>query len=286
MERLEDRRQAVQYNLRFAGCDLRNAMAGYTAEMAARGSVEVDGRQMRKFEDQTLSGDECPFRLGPRERENSLRYTQNVYFEDLEFVNCRFFGAGLSAYNAPIHRSSASRIKIIDCVVNSFFGTGALFDEIVVSGLRTTRMPAILNACAFRHVELSGKCGRFLFNKNVCHNNDERNAKFIEANEAFYSKVDWALDISKLKASAFELRGTIPTHLIRRNPEQHFIMTRAVALSGDWKNYDPFGAVYIAISMFLDSNADDELFVACPESKKFKEQIEFFARLRSAGLVT
>jgi hypothetical protein len=206
--------------------------------------------------------------------------------EDLEFENCEFIGEGLTTYNEPIHRSTARNIRLKNCAVNSFYGSGAVFDDVTVDGLRTSRSPVILWACAFRHVVLSGKCGGFLFNRNIGHDTPRRNAAFHADNDKFYSSVDWALDISKLETSGMEIRGTIPSQLIRRNPDKHFIMTRAVALSGDWKNYEPFYSFDIGISVFLESGADDELLVAPCRSKHFKQEVEYYHRLKSAGLVT
>ena len=125
-----------------------------------------------------------------------------------------------------------------------------------------------------------------MFNRNRSHDDKQLNADFSAANAAFYANVDWALDISKVKLSGLEIRASIPTGLIRRNPDEHFIITRTVALAGDWKNYEPFGSFEISISIFLDSGADDDLFVAARQSKNFKNQVEYFQRLKTAGLVT
>lgn len=63
-------------------------------------------------------------------------------------------------------------------------------------------------------------------------------------------------------------------------------MTRPVALAGDWKAYEPFDSFQIAVSSFLNSGADDEVFVAARRSKHFKKEVEYFHRLKSAGLVS
>ena len=241
---------------------------------------------MQKFENQIVSKEQCPLERCPKEWRNSHDFTQNVILRDLEFENCEFIGQGLASYGGPINRSTAQNIRLKNCVVNSFAGIGAIFDEIVVDGLRTSRSPAILFGCALRHVVLTGKCGRFLFNRNVCHDDQKRNASFNSANAEFYKNVDWALDISSLNPAGLEIRGTIPSRLIRRNPEVHYIMTRMVALEGGWKNYDPFDVFQISVSTFLDSGAEDNLFIAPKQSKNFREQIEFFHRLKTAGLMT
>ena len=241
---------------------------------------------MQKFEGRVVAREQCPVRPGPREWRNLFYYTGNVTLQDLEFENCEFIGEGLTTDGAAVNRSTAKNIRLKNCVLNSFFGIGAVFDDVVVDGLRTSVAPVILFGCALRHVVLKGKCGKFLFNGNVCLDDPQRNASFDAANSEFYRDVDWALDISSLSPACLEIRGTVPSRLIRRDPEVHFIMTRTVALEGGWKNYDPFDAFQIGVWNFLNSGAEDNLFVAPKQSKGFKEQVEFFHRLKSVGLVT
>ncbi len=184
---------------------------------------------MQTFENQIVSRYECPVQLGPEERHNAFQMTQNVMLEDLEFRNCEFIGEGLVTYGAPVHRSSARNVRLKNCRLNSFFGIGAIFDDVVIDGLRTSRMPVILHGCAFRHVTLTGHLGRFLINRHITHDDERRNAAFQAANDAFYDTVDWALDISNARAACIEIRGAIPAELIRRNPDEQFAMPREAA---------------------------------------------------------
>ena len=241
---------------------------------------------MQKFENQIVSRYQCPVQLGPIEWENSIRYTQNVSLQDLEFVNCEFLGEGLTTYGAPINRSSAQRIRVKNCKLNSFFGHGAIFDDMEIDGLRTSNAPVILSGCVLRHVVLKGKCGRFLFNRTRSHDDKQLNADFAAANAAFYANVDWALDISTVKLSGLEIRGSIPTRLIRRNPDEHFIMTRTTALAMTGKTTNRLRRSTFLFRFFWILVPTTIFFVAAKQSKKFKEQIEYFHRLKAAGLVT
>jgi len=241
---------------------------------------------MKTFKNQCVSEEQCPMRLGPEERRNALQVTRNFMLEDLEFIDCDLASGGLTTYGAPVHRSTARNIRLKNCRVNSYFGTGAIFDEVVIDGLRTTRSPVILSGCAFRHVTLRGDLGRFLINRDIPLEGDKRNEAFRDANAAFYETVDWALDITDAKPACLELRGAIPVQLIRRNPDEHFIMTRDAAQSSDWWQYDPHDAFQISVSDFLTSGADQELFVAPRRSRHFTDEVAFFHRLRDAGLVT
>ena len=134
---------------------------------------------MTKFENQVVSRDQCPVERGPLERRNSLHSTQNVFLQDLEFTNCQFEGEGLSTYGARIHRSLARNIRLEQCTINSFFGHGAIFDEVIVDGLKSChargrRSPVILSGCALRHVVLRGECGSFLLNRAIDGSNAKR----------------------------------------------------------------------------------------------------------------
>jgi hypothetical protein len=240
---------------------------------------------MITYRGQEVDSRTCPKQLGPKEHENIFQYTQNEYYADLEFIDCELPG-GLTTYGAAIHRSSAANIHVTNCRSAAFFGTGAIFDEVVVDGIRTSRAPVNISACVFRHVTVKGTCNGFLFNRNICDDNAERNASFIVANKEYYRNVDWALDISQLKCSRFELRGCVPVELIRRNPDEHFIMTKEVALSHEWKKYEPMNWFYLAINDFLESQAERNLFVAPRRSKTFKEELRYYLRLKDAELVS
>src|SRR6185437_2947318 len=241
---------------------------------------------MQSFKNQMVSRENCPVLLGPKERLNALHWSQNVTLENLEFIDCQFIGEGLATYGAPAFRSTARNLRLANCKTNSFSATGAIFDEVIVDGLRLSRAPAILSGCAFRRVTLTGYCGGFIFNRNVSHGDHERNVAFDASNRLFYGNVDWALDIRTINTAGLEFRGSIPARLIRRNPEEHFVITRDVAQSGDWKQYEPHGSFQIAISLFLDSGSDDNVIVAAKRSRHFKEEVEYLHRLKAAGLVT
>lgn len=241
---------------------------------------------MKTIENQTVARDHCGVRLGPEERHNIFHVTRNVIVEDLALINCELIGEGLVTYGAPVHRSTARNVRITNCRVNGFAGIGAVFEDVVVDGLRTSRMPVILDGCAFRHVVLRGELGRFLINPNVSHDEKVRTQAFHSANASFYETVDWALDISEAKASCIEIRGAIPARLIRRNLDEHFIMTREIAEQQLWRHHTPFGAFEIAVSTFLASGAEQNVFVAARRSRHFKAEVEFFRRLRVAGLVS
>ena len=194
---------------------------------------------MLTLQDQLVTEEICPKRLGAKERLSIFSSKRNEFLEDTEFLNCEFHASYLTTHGKPHHRSHARRVRLQNCRMTTFAGEGAIFDEVIVENLVTVRHPAFFFACAFRHVKLRGKCGRFLFRPHLIDDDEGRNAAFIEANSNFYQHIDWALDITELQSSCLELQASVPVRLIRRNPEQQFIMNRDVALGDEWRNYEP-----------------------------------------------
>jgi hypothetical protein len=137
---------------------------------------------------------------------------------------------------------------------------------------------------------VKGQLGSFLINRNIdiLQQDADRNAAFVKANDEFYESVDRALDISEAKAACIEIRGSVPARLIRRNPDEQFVLTREMAASGDWRGVEGCdGTTFrIGVQVFLDSGTSDTVVVANKRSKSYKAELEFFQRLKDAGLLT
>lgn len=252
----------------------------------------------KHFVDRELHGDEkdCPFTYGSRERiasrysKSGYCFVRSAHLEDVRFENCRIEGAGMVTYGSAADRSTMRRVHLSRCSVNRFLAAGVVFEDVVIDGLKASVHPIALNGCALNRCILRGDCGRFLLWPDVVSRGSPeapaRNPPFAASNAEFYKSVEWALDLSQAKVACFEIRGAIPPHLIRRNPDEQFLMTREAALSGKWKKHKPPGATSIGIDMFLDAGGDVELFVCGRRSKGFQEEVEYFQRLKAKGLVT
>jgi hypothetical protein len=252
----------------------------------------------KHFVERELHGDEkdCPFTFGPREKvasrysKTGLTFVRSQHLEDVLFEDCKFVGASLVTFGSAEHRSTVRRAGMKRCTVNSFSAVGAVLEDVVIEGLRVSVHPVRIDGCALTRCVIAGDCGRFLLSPNVRSGSSPedaaRNASFAAANAEFYKSVDWALDISQAKVACFEIRGAIPPHLILRNPDEQFLMTREVALSGKWKKQKPPSATTIGIDMFTEAGGDVELFVCARRSTGFKEEVEFFQRLKAKWLVT
>lgn len=230
--------------------------------------------------------DPCPIEYGPVEQLHAWRTARNEMIRDVAFVRCKNLGGGLSTYGAPVHRSMMRNVSITDCSVHSYFGHGAVFEEVTIDRLRTSRCPVILDACVFRHVTLKGNCGSFLLNADIEYDHPSRSAAFRVANHSFFESVDWALDISDVRATCLELRGCIPAKLVRRDPGDQVVMTREVALEGRWRDFEPPPHFSTGVWAFLQDCEADNVFCAYRKSKDYKDEVSYFNRLRSHGLVT
>ncbi len=243
---------------------------------------------MKRLRNCEVNEESCPKQLGPIERlPPGFQATQSETYENLEFNQCTIRG-GVITRGSVEHRSTARKIRAIGCRLGSFYGMGAVFDEVMVEGAKTGRHHIILDACALRHVVLKGHCGTIILNRFLTFDDYGRNAGFDRANQAFYASVDWALDIRDAWFTSLEVRGTIPAKLIRRNEEECFVLTREVAASGDWRKIDGYdeGSIQTAIDFFVKSGTPEEVVVLGRKSKHYAVELAFWRRMRDAGMAS
>lgn len=177
---------------------------------------------MQSFADQEFASTDQPCNLqhGPEEQISRFQTARNPIVRDVEFINCSFVASqSLASFGKPVSRAMAQNVHLKNCRL-SFSGTGAILDNVLVERIQSGRGGILFNACALRHVTIKGEIGRTIFNRAIKFDNDERNEEFQRANDEFNAGVDWALDITQMSASSFELRGSIPIELVRRNPDE------------------------------------------------------------------
>jgi hypothetical protein len=161
-----------------------------------------------------------------------------------------------------------------------------------VDGLQTgPKTPMFFWACVFRHTTFKGAIGQVMFNPvwNIFAKEEQKQA-FLDANAAYYKKktVDWAIDISEMEAACFEINGAAPSHLVRRNSVDQFVLQQEVAASGKWKKVRGIlsTAIPIRISQFLSTGMPDTVLVAHRRSKSYDEELVIYERMRDAGLLS
>jgi hypothetical protein len=207
-------------------------------------------------------------------------------FCDAEFRRCRFQTCALSVTLSTKLRSTARDLKLINCEEKACGIWGAIVEEVVVDGLKTSDMLQTW-AAVFKHVVLRGRIGRIMISNRVApvmEVTSEHLQAFSQANAAYYAKVDWALDISQAEFQDCDIRG-VPARLIRRDPETQVVVTRPKALAGEWRRLD-LGRTHwpTAIEFMLEREDEDAVLVAPKRARNFKDLHAGLKLLREAGV--
>lgn len=206
-------------------------------------------------------------------------------FADLEFRNCHFRSGAISITLDPKLRSTVLNAKIINCQNTGGSIRCAVVENVVVDGLRTSRLFQSWSA-VFRHVTLRGKIGRIMFSHLVAPGvaNQDQQRAFDSANAAFYKNVDWAMDISEGEFAECTVYN-VPAKLVRRDPKTQVVVTRAKAMQGDWRRLDLSKTYWPAsLGLFLERGDDDVVLVAAKRSEKFSALLDGLKMLRDAGV--
>jgi hypothetical protein len=133
----------------------------------------------------------------------------------------------------PQRRARLSNISIFQCEHYANSAHGAFLHEVTLTDLRgSSKAPSYLRGCVYSRVTLRGRMGGLWFWHRVnCHDDDPQlEAAYRAANDAEYRTIDWALDITEAKFGHYFWLAGVPTSLIRRRPEVHFVLTREAAL--------------------------------------------------------
>ncbi len=175
----------------------------------------------------------------------------------------------------------------MQCEVVGFLIGPAVFEDVVVDGLRTPGDLLITWGAVFKHITLKGNIGRIMLNSvisppGLAKPHEQR--AFDEANAAYYATVDWALDIREARFEECDIRG-IPARLIRRDPESQVVVTREKALQGKWREIDLSDTWWdVAIEFMLEDGEPDVVLVAPKRHPQYRVLLEGLKKLRDAGV--
>jgi hypothetical protein len=183
-----------------------------------------------------------------------------------------------AASSDPLVRICICDVVVRRCQLWSSWPTGILFRNIVVEDTRGAGVPVLLSACHFDRVVLSGWIGGFIFKWRHGFDKDVNQA-FLEDNLRRYSTVEQAMDISQAHWRTFDALIGVPAKLVKRNPDEHFILRREHAQSIAAR--DDVGAWRIVASDLLASGLADTV-VAPGESPSGNSGAQ---RLRAEGLI-
>jgi hypothetical protein len=228
------------------------------------------GRMPTLIEGQTLTG---------------LRDMPPGLFEDIELRRCVFDHCVLSRTFDPSRRTIIRRVRANACEVRRVSIGGAIFDDVVVDGLKIQGLLQLWSP-AFRHVVLRGRIGRLMISPWVepaTATKDQQRA-FEDANRTFYESVDWGLDLREAELDELDLSG-VPGRVVLRDPRDQAIVTRDAALRGEWRLLDLSGTWWgIVLEDLISSRFESAAFVAPRRHKKYKRLVEGIQRLRDAGI--
>jgi hypothetical protein len=206
-------------------------------------------------------------------------------FCDLKFDRCRFESSAVSITLNPKLRSTVRNVCLTNCELRGCALDCAVIQDVVIDGLKTNGLFQTWGA-VFCHVILKSKVEDVMTSGLVAPGRatTEQQRAFDIANEEFYSSVDWALDISQAEFGDCTLWG-IPAKLVRRDPETQFVVTRAKAIKGEWRNLDLAGTHWpVSLGELLRYGLADTVLVAPKRSKKFKTLLRGLQLLREAGI--
>jgi hypothetical protein len=98
------------------------------------------------------------------------------------------------------------------------------FEDVHIDGLAISSM-LLLGGCVFKHVTLAGNIGPLMTTPPGWWLPQDMRDRLAAGIVAYYSGVDWALDISGAAFSDADFYY-VPGHLIRRDEETQFLLHR------------------------------------------------------------
>jgi hypothetical protein len=207
-------------------------------------------------------------------------------FSDVEFRNCYFESCELSITRTPTLRSTVRNVGLINCSQRGSSISAAIVEDVLVDGLNTNGQLFQTWGAVFNRTVLQGKIDRVMISSAVLPGvigPDEQQA-FDKANTEYYRHVEWALDISKGEFKELCIRG-LPGHLVRRDPETQFLVTRERAMSGEWKDLEfQENLLPISLEMFLQRGEPSIVLIAPKRHRKFKVYLDDMQLLRRRGV--
>lgn len=206
-------------------------------------------------------------------------------FSDLEFRKCKFVSCAVSITLDPALRSTIRNVSLKDCEMFGCALNSAITEDVVIDGLKTNGVRQAW-AAVFKHVTLKGKLGEIMLSPMVAPGRatPAQQRAFDEANAAYYSTVDWALDIREAEVKELDIRR-VPARLIRRDPETQFVITRQKAMQGAWRQLDLEKTYWpSAIEGFLKEGDPDMVLVAPKRDREYRQLLEGLKALREAGV--
>jgi hypothetical protein len=202
---------------------------------------------------------------------DSGRVYSDLEFDSTTFRNCSLAGAGGSPRSVVVQRVSARA-----CTLSRCHAYRAFFDDVQIDGL-VTEDSVQLSGCVFRHVVLRGNVGEIFLHPS-------QNAQESVDQEALqmYADIDWAMDISEARFGDTSLYY-LPGDLVRRNPEEQFLLRRETFTDIDRGTLPSF--LKFAVRRFKFTPFSSMVTVAPQDPASYREYLTQMQEMRARGLV-
>jgi len=214
-----------------------------------------------------------------------LRDVAPSVYAGIELRQCVIESCALSGTLEPSRRSIVRNMTAVNCEVRRAFVGPAIFDEVVVDGLKIHHLLQLWSP-AFRHVVLRGRIGRLMVSPfvNPATATEDQQRAFEDANRTFYDSVDWGLDLREADLAEIDLSG-VPGRVVLRDPRDQALVTREAALRGEWRQLDLSGTWWgIVLEDLVRSTFESAALIAPRRHTKYKKLVEGIRRLRDAGI--
>lgn len=197
-------------------------------------------------------------------------------YRDLELVDMRLRHASLRGGPKPDSIREITNVSLTNTHVARSAAQNLALRNVVVAGCETETPVRLVN-CFCDGVVMKGELGRWHASLHLFM------PSLREYAGAFYTDVEWALDIREAHFHDAILRG-IPVDKVRRDPERHFVLRKARLRSDDsWKRLPKPIVNRIRFWLWLDGDA--ELLIANDRSPSFADELERYRTLRDAGFL-
>lgn len=207
---------------------------------------------------------------------------------DVTLRRCKFLSCSIGHRHSKDYsrRTVVRHVSLLDCEVQSKTMLGpAQFENVEVSNVLGSE--TFVLGALYRNVKLSGRLGSVILHgmPNLSTPAEDR-AAYWQRCDAYYTDVDWALDISAAEFFYFEVRArAVPAHLIIRDPETQAIIP-ADSMHNARFGKIPLGPQVLAMIEKWRFGSQGDLLIVAPKRNKdvFAEVMRDISVLRAEGL--
>jgi hypothetical protein len=208
------------------------------------------------------------------------------HHSNIEFRKCKFhgcsFGYGFSKDYSS--RSVAEAIKFIDCEVRKCQIKAAVVRDILIENLRSDVI--MVYGALWDRVKFKGRGGKWLIHGTFLglDSTDSSMARYQDLCSEFYSKIDWAIDISEAEFEDFSLRtGGIPARLVKRDCETQVVVSRERVMNRKWQTLNLDGYTEACLELFLREGAQDTVLLVPKRMKGAHKLVQDLRKLQAEG---